>query len=286
MKKQIAGFSVLAAAFFTQAAVVNFTAAEGYSGDGSSWPSRLSNQTNTTDAGWIETVGGGTGRFRVDSNGSGSVNIDGDVGYNKGVYQQGLSASQSTYTAAVGFRFDRSTDELASNRKILAVEFTEAASGGNRLAMQVERMSGANSAKYRLSFWDNTGSSNTSQADGWSDESDWGFADALDATSDALRLELTLSRGVDASSWSAVGVLQNLDTGFSVTNTVALFDTSAAYFTDPLYAVMNSADKDADANISNRVIDQFEVTAIPEPVTLGLLTMGSAGLLIGRRFRQ
>ena len=287
MKKLIGIAGLVLLAGGVHASVVNFTAAEGYSGDGSSWPSRLDAQTPTTGSSWVETTGGSMGRFRVDSS-AGTVHLDGDTGFNKAIYQQALSSSMTEYTVGMKFKFDRDAATINSKRSVFAVELTEAATGGNRLAMQLQRQPNANSGKYRLSFWENTGSVNTSGNAGWSDETVWGFADAADTTSDDLWLEMTLYRGADASSWMVSGLLSNLTTGASVemgTGVVGAFDTSSAYFTDDLYALMNSSDKDVDGNFSNRVVDQFSVTAIPEPATLGLITaMGGAVLFIRRRF--
>ncbi|VGO13043.1 hypothetical protein PDESU_01597 [Pontiella desulfatans] len=287
MKKMIGIACLVLLAGGAHASVVNFTAAEGYSGDGSSWASRLDAQTPTTGSSWDETAGSGTGRFRVDSS-AGAVHLDGDAGYNKAIYQEALSSSMTEYTVGMKFSFNRDSAQLTTKANVIAVELTEVASGGNRLAMQLERQPNANSGKYRLSFWENTGSVNTSGNAGWSDETVWGFADAADTTSDDLWLGMTLYRGADASSWMVSGVLSNMLTGASVemgTGVVGEFDTSSAYFTDDLYALMNSSNKDSEGNFSNRVVDQFSVTAIPEPATLGLIAgFGGAVLFIRRRF--
>ena len=253
----------LLAAASTMATTINFTDAEGYSGDGTFvWGSnsRLDIQTPTVGS-WDETS---ANTFSVDST-AGIVNVDGTKSFKKVIYQEGLTSTNNIYQVGVKFSFNRATNQISSRAGVISVEFTEVASGGGRLSLEFERQQNANSGKYRLNFWENTGSSNTGGNDGWSDESDWGFASASDLESDPLWLQMTLHRGADASSWLVSGVVSNLLTGYAETmptNTIGLFDTSAAYFTDPLYGLINSSDLDTSGNFSNRVIDVF---AIGEP---------------------
>lgn len=252
------------AAASTMATTINFTDAEGYSGDGTFvWGSnsRLDIQTPTVGSTWDETS---ANTFSVDST-AGSVNVNGTKSFKKAIYQEGLTSTNTIYQVGVKFSFNRATNQISSRAGVIAVEFTEVASGGNRLSLEFERQHNANSGKYRLNFWENTGSSNTGGNDGWSDESDWGFADATDVESDPLWLQMTLYRGADASSWQVSGVVSNMHTGFSETmptNTIGVFDTSSAYFTDPLYGLINQSDLDITGNVSNCVIDVF---ALGEP---------------------
>ncbi|MEA2068508.1 MAG: hypothetical protein U9P12_04845 [Verrucomicrobiota bacterium] len=254
---------MMLAAASTMAVTINFTDAEGYSGDGTFvWGSnsRLDIQTPTVGS-WDETS---ANTFSVDST-AGIVNVDGTKSFKKAIYQEGLTNTNTIYQVGVKFSFNRATNQILSRAGVIAVELTEVASGGNRLSLEFERQLGANSGKYRLNFWENTGSSNTGGNDGWSDETSWGFADAADVESDPLWLQMTLHRGADASSWLVSGVISNMLTGFAETmptNTIGLFDTSAAYFTDPLYGLINQSDLDATGNFSNRVVDVF---ALGEP---------------------
>lgn len=254
----------------SSAITIQFAADEGYSGDGITWASRLDAQVPTVGTNWVETQGGSLGRFRVDSSGGGALHMDGDAGFNKAIYQEAISATTEVYQVGVKFSFNRATNELASQQDVIAVELTEVATGGNRIAVKFERQKEANSGKYRLTFWDSSGSANTSGNAGWSDESDWGFATSEDVASDELWLGMTLYRGADASSWLVSGVISNMNTGFIAempTNTVGLFDTSSAFFTDPLYAVVNSSAKDVDLNTSNRQVDLFAVGTPEFPVS-------------------
>ena len=197
------------AAASTMATTINFTDAEGYSGDGTFvWGSnsRLDIQTPTVGSTWDETS---ANTFSVDST-AGSVNVNGTKSFKKAIYQEGLTSTNTIYQVGVKFSFNRATNQISSRAGVIAVEFTEVASGGNRLSLEFERQHNANSGKYRLNFWENTGSSNTGGNDGWSDESDWGFADATDVESDPLWLQMTLYRGADASSWQVSGLAQDL----------------------------------------------------------------------------
>lgn len=285
MKKMIDIAGLVLLAGMVHASVVNFTAAEGYSGTGrvGEWNDSLNAQS--VSPGWE----GSWKRFAVDSS-SGTVHLDGANGYNKAIYQEALSPSMTEYTVGMKVSFNRATNQLSSKASVMAVELTEVAGGGNRLAMQLQRLKGVNSSNYRLSFWENTGAENSSGNAGWSDETDWGFADADDVVSDELWLGMTLYRGSDASAWMVSGILSNTVTGASVemgTDVIGEFDTSSAYFTDDLYALMNSSDVDTAGNYSNRVVDQFSVAAIPESATLGLVgAMGGFLLFIRRRFMR
>jgi hypothetical protein len=196
------------------------------------------------------------------------VIVDGTRGFKKAIYLEGLPSTDMTHQVGVKFSFNRAIDPLSAAADFMSVELTEVASGGGRIALSLQRQPGANSGKYKLSFFENSGSSNSSGSAGFSDETVWGFADAADVTSDDLWLQMTVSRGADASSWMVSGVLTNLSTGVSVemgTGVVGAFDTSAAYFTDDLYGLMSSGKLDSDSNISNRVVDVF---ALGEPVLL------------------
>ncbi|MEA2068509.1 MAG: PEP-CTERM sorting domain-containing protein [Verrucomicrobiota bacterium] len=280
MKKWIIGIGIMVV-FSAQAVVVDFTAAEGYSGTGTVqlWGDSLHAQTPTVGD-WTESS---WGSFAVDSS-AGTVALDGTVAYKSAVFNQGLASSE-VYTIGAGFSFTRVENAiLSANQELLALDFTEVAdTSGNRIAMQIRRPSW-NSAKYQLSFYENTGGANTSGTGTAADETDLGFG-VGDDQSDDLWLGMTLTRGADASSWTASGVIINLTTGTEVaTYDAGTFDTSSAFFTDDLYGRMGSVKADADTQVSNRVIDTFEVTSIPEPATLGLIATVSAGLLFIRRF--
>jgi hypothetical protein len=245
---------ILLAAITVQAVTVNFTEAEGYSGDGviGVWADSLQSQGGNGVI-WDETS---WGTFAVDSS-NGIVNVDGTTGFKKSIYQSGVEATNTTYQVGIQFTFNRSTNQIPARAGVLGVEFTEVASGGNRLSMKFERQPLANSGKYRIAFWENTGSSNTSANGGWSDESDWGFADADDFESDPLWMQLTVTKGADASSWQATCLVSNMLTGFSVSVDPGTFDTSSVYFTDTLYGLMSSEDLESTSGTSNRTIDLF-----------------------------
>ena len=281
MKKWIIGLGMVAVVFSAHAVVVDFTAAEGYSGAGAVevWKDSLHAQ-NPTVGGWTESS---WGSFAVDSS-AGSVVMDGTRAYKTAVYDQGFAVN-NVYTVGVGFSFKRVENAvLSDSQEFIALDFTEVAdTSGKRIAMQIQRPKW-NSAKYTLSFYENTGSANSSGTGSAVDETALGFG-AGDDQSDDLWLGMTLTRGADASSWTAIGVISNLTSGTEVTSYDAgTFDTSSAFFTDDLYGKIGSLKADSDSQVSDRLIDTFEVTSIPEPATLGLIATVSAGLLFIRRF--
>lgn len=226
----------------TNAASTDFSSAEGYvSGE-------LRNHTD-----W----GGSTG-FTVDTNGTGSVTLDDDSSWNKIIHQAGMSSNE-TYSVGIRFSFSRDAVALSADKTFLTLElFEEPVTGAGRLAVQVKRL-GSNSEKYKLNFWESTGASSTGGNSAEFDETELGFEDAFDTASDDLWLQLTLTRGADAASWTALGVISNLTAGTEVMRYAPpVFDTSEAYFSNTLYGVILSADRQLNSHVANRVIDRFE----------------------------
>jgi hypothetical protein len=226
----------------TNAASTAFSSAEGYvSGELRSHPD------------W-----GGSPGFAVDTNGTGSVTLDDDSSWNKIIHQTGMSSNE-TYSVGIRFSFSRDAVALSAEKTFLALElFEEPITGAGRLALQVKRL-GSNSEKYKLNFWESTGASSTGGNSAEFDETELGFDSAADPDSDDLWLQLTLTRGADAASWSAVGVISNLTAGTEVMRYAPpVFDTSEAYFSNTLYGVILSADRQLNSHVTNRVIDRFE----------------------------
>ncbi|VGO13042.1 hypothetical protein PDESU_01596 [Pontiella desulfatans] len=207
----------------------------------------------------------GDAGFLVDTNSPGMVTLDDSTSWKKVIHGTGMG-SNDIYSIGVQFSFSRDTTALSGDKNFLALEIFEApVTGAGRLAVQFKRRAWDNE-KYKLNFWENTGSSSTGGDSGEFDEDALGFDSAADTESDDLWLQLTLTRGEDAASWSAVCILSNLTDGVEVKrHSPSTFDTSAAYFNNPLYGVINQADQQSNTHLYNRIISRFETSAGDAP---------------------
>lgn len=249
---------ILLAAASTMATTINFTAAEGYSAG------QLSANSE-----W-----GGHSAFTVDPTGSGTVTLDGTQNFKKAFYKTGLASNES-YRVGIQFSFNRSTNSVTfNNPSVASAEFTEVAgTGGKRIAVQLQRLkynatTNPDSKKFRLGGVNNSGSVNKFPNSGAVDESVLGFDDASDNTSDDLWMEMLLTRGATETNWNATYILSNLtDNVQLISYETGEFDTTSAFFTDDLYAVLGNVNFESDSKTSNRVVEQFmfDVGAVPPP---------------------
>ncbi|MGE4489362.1 MAG: hypothetical protein AB7E95_07460 [Kiritimatiellales bacterium] len=270
MKKwyMIAGM-MIAAVFSTQATVIEFSANEGYTaGD-------LNGQNN-----WYETA---AGTFSVNTNSSGSVSIDslGTV-YKKAVYQQLLAPTQGE-GASVGaaLSFSRNTTKGASGAvTYFALDFTDTAdysTSANRVAVQLQRTDSG----WRLQFAEELGTDTNYDNADIADESLLGFS-TENADSDELWLQMTLYRGANDSSWTASCTLSNMITGQIVSSIDSgPFDLTSD-FSDGVYAAMNKCLSNWSAGVTDRTVESFEVSVVPEPTTVSMFFVSSLGLILFR----
>lgn len=241
--------SLFAGLNYAHAVSIEFTSAEGYTDD-----SPLNN-----NADW-----GGHSNFTVDNSGNGTVILDGASSYKKVFYKSSnLSVTSSQYSLEANFRFNRIAQAtLSSNKIVLGIEFGEKpATNASRIAINLQRRN-YNASKYRLTFSDNSGNSNTTGNSSNIDEGELGFG-ADDATSDLLSLRLELNRGDDASKWTATGYLFNLESATPnmpiLTFNSGDFDTISEFFNDPLIGFINSSNTELDSQTSNRIIENFSI---------------------------
>ncbi|VGO13044.1 hypothetical protein PDESU_01598 [Pontiella desulfatans] len=267
MKERVALLSagMMLAAVTTMATTINFTEVEGYSAG-----------QLTANSDW-----GGHTAFTVDPTGSGTVALDGSQNFKKAFYKTGLASNES-YRVGMKFSFNRSTNSVTfNNPSVASAEFTEiAGTGGKRIALQLQRMkynasTNPDSKKFRLGGVINSGAANYFPNSGTFDESVLGFDDASDNVSDDLWMEMLLVRGATETNWNATYILSNLtDTVQLMSYETGEFDTSSAFFTDDLYAVLGNVNFESDSQTSNRVVEQFmfDIGAVPPPPPVSIDT--------------
>ena len=241
---------------------VQFTSAEGYV-DG-----ELGVQTPTV-GGWTTNSNG----FTVNSlTGLLTLNIPESSSYRKARFSNVVAATETSFTIASKFSFSRVLGGVNSNKQqpVVAIGFSDVdAFNGGRLYIQLDRHK--TNETYRLSFGETTGSGNTFEKTGYVAESLLGFGDN-DADSDDLWMTMTVTKGADATSWSANIALTNMSTGTEIaTKTGISFDTNDAYFTENLFPVINSSNKESVTNTSNRIIKIFDASPLTDTSSLSII---------------
>ncbi|MDF7825554.1 PEP-CTERM sorting domain-containing protein [Pontiellaceae bacterium B12227] len=93
--------------------------------------------------------------------------------------------------------------------------------------------------------------------------------------SDSLKLTTTLTRGT--TGWDLLTVLENIDSSF----TTSYSANGIGDLTDTLVGAVAGGQNDANSVTMDRTVSQM--TVIPEPATLGLITAFGGGILIIRR---
>ncbi|MEM9160371.1 MAG: LamG-like jellyroll fold domain-containing protein, partial [Verrucomicrobiota bacterium] len=138
--------------------------------------------------------------FSVDPSGAGTVLLSSTEDWKKATNNMTLFANDQ-YSATITFSFNRQMGSLSGNQSVLAVELKDEvdSSGSGRLAGQFQRLA-SDSSKYRINFVDQNGAALFLSSGGF-DEALLGFDDSSDSISDNLELKLSVSKGVDQSSW-------------------------------------------------------------------------------------
>ena len=269
MKKSMLLLSMGMLAMVAGADTVNFTTAEGYTTPGAL----------TDYAGWS----GGT-TFTVNTNGTGTVDWDGSVASAEMNYETGVAATAPTIELSMQFRMTRVAGWRNGIKTITALFLETDAVGDDSIAdglndtrVTIERVT---AEAYRIAF------NNTTMGIGkingaYFNQSLLGIA-AVDDVSGLLELSMVLHRGATAADWTSDTVLKNLTTDTVVSQILGeAFTSSAAYFDSTLYGAFSSSNVDDGLGLSDRQIESF--TVIPEPETLGMMGIASAGILFIRR---
>jgi len=243
---------------------VDFTTAQGYvNGD-------LSTQVPTDGVKWTAPAT----HFIVDAT-AGKVSIPDASAWQRAKYNRTFASGTTTFKLAMKFSFDRSLDG-AGEHEVFGISLSNV--GTTNLDFLFNRLTGTT---YRLAYFIGAGDISDG-ADKWKKSP--GFDEAAlglgpdDASSDELTLEVTITKGSDADSWTALGKLLNRSTevfswdfggAFKVG---AIFHSSASYYSG--FAARKAM---ADTKISNRTVTSFQATV---PIASGLDVLGAEAAII------
>jgi hypothetical protein len=231
-------------------AQIEFTTAEGYV-DG-----ELNIQAPTGGMTWTVPATG----FLVNAT-AGTVSIADEAAWGVAKYNQPFSFTTDNFSVAIKFSFDRN-DIGAGNQPVIAVRLVDAINSGqtsNQITLEFVRVVNTN---YRLhGFVKVPGGTSHSKNSANFAESTIGLGEA-DASSDDLTLKLTIQKGVDKSSWTAMGKLFNgtteiMSVEFNPFELNDEFHTSASY-----YPSFIAAKQVADTKIINRTVKTFSVSPL------------------------
>ena len=193
--------------------------------------------------------------YQVDPSGSGLVSINGATTYRKAINQTAFS-SNTQYSVGIKFTFDRIFTN-AFDKNVISIGFKETQwFNGDRVDMQLTR--GFYDDEFKLKMG-NSGSPSPNLSTGGFSEELLGFStNETSSSSDDLWFEYTITRGVDAPSWTGYAVLSNMTTGVEIKTFNVSFDSTANFFNDDsIYACINSVNSDAQTFTSNRKVDRF-----------------------------
>ncbi len=247
---------------------VGFTVGEGYT-----IPAQL-----TTYPDW-----NGNALFMVNTNGTGTVEPSATSQNIVMNNMNGVASSATTVETSIQFRFTVANAAYSGGAKpLIGVQLETGTTQTGLVSDDVRAMIQRTAVtSYQLVLNDLTGPLQQFKPLSFNDDLISIFAGG--DTSDLLELKLVLNRGVDEMDWTADASLFNIDTGLTVTETIGnAIDTPEAYFNSTLYGGFFNGTSDGSMQVSGRQIESF--TVIPEPATLGMIGLVSAGLLIVRRF--
>jgi len=227
---------------------VQFTTAEGYKND------TLKNQT--------PLVGKWTGsNFMVNTNDPGTLLISDDAVWQVATYERPF-AETNTFTLAMKFSYNRADEALNADQDFIGLILK---SGSDKIEIKIQRMKWDNK-RYRLrSFTSGAGyfSNNTA-----STEDLFGFGDG-DAASDNLWFEVVITKGDNASAWSAVAKIVNLSTETEIMNwDLGAFAVAEAFHgSNEYYGAITTLGGGPDGKVSARMIEAFDATPLKAVAT-------------------
>jgi len=236
-------------AHFTQV-IVDFTTAQGYvDGD-------LSTQTPSDGVTWTAPAT----HFIVDAT-AGKVSIPDASAWQRPKYNRAFVSGTTTFALAKKFSFDRSLDAYSGAHPIMGI-YLQHASNNLWFDFTLNRSGATN---YRIGYFINatelTGEEKYRNS-GDITPAALGFSDAADTSSDELTLELMLTKGIDADSWTAVGKVLNGSTEvFSWDFGGTPFKVGATFHNSTeLYGGLSVREGITNSKISNRTITTFKVS--------------------------
>ena len=271
MKKRTILTSMAMTCLVAGADTVNFTTGEGYTA-----PSPLADY-----AGWSGSTG-----FVVNTSGTGTVGWSGPTSAMMN-YENGASSSANTIEVSTQFRMTRVAGFGSGvfSRPVVSLSLEtdaigETADGLNDVQVTFSRLNSV--TNYRLDFKNMTLGSADEAHSALFDQELMGIAVNGD-TSDLLELKMVLYRGATETDWTADVSLYNVTDSIMLTQILnRSFSSTESYFNSTLYGAISGSSADADKlGIADRQIESF--TIIPEPATMGLISLTTVGLLFFRR---
>jgi arylsulfatase A-like enzyme len=219
---------------------ISFTAGEGYTAG----PLR-------THPNWR---GSGTD-FLVDPTGDGSVTNIGASTFKNMTYQKPLPSGALEYTVSTVISFDHVGEGgNGADTVVYAASFQH---GEGDLYLFLQRRS--TSENFRMVFYDQNATTTNIQSDDIR-AVELGLNGSLNESlsSDRLKLSMTITRGADEKNWSVSATMENLDSAALLAALSGSFDTTEAFFNDPVKAGFNSRQSVSDAALSPITLHRFE----------------------------
>lgn len=264
MKKLIQCIMLLAGlALNVNATLIEFTADEGFTnGGGLNWH----DDWNGSPANTVDTTGTGSAVMSTE-------------GWDFSRYNRGVTGESVSFSST--FRFTHTSGTPSGIKNVFGVDVCDESTVNSTYLSADFRRAGAH--WYDLKIFGGNGITGGNDSGGFH-ESAIGINEGNgDYDSDLLKITTTVTRGTFATDWAMTIVLSNLTTGLEIE---ALTDTSIAvdaafHASSVLYGGINSMNSDADSLATGRHVESFEV--IPEPATLGLFAISSAGIIMFRK---
>jgi hypothetical protein len=200
-------------------------------------------------------------------------------------YTESFNTSVSNYTLSTNFSFTASQIPT-TNSAIFALSLigdTSLAAGSSNMTMEagIYQTTGGT---YLIQFITQGVSGQFKVSTGYFTAAQLGIS-GTDLTSDNLNITLTVTRGEDASSWSYVATLENLDNSSAGTITVsATVSSTADFFSSTTLYGGYSTSGASSAQVSSISVTSFSLSQIPESsATLWMLPAGALAFSLLRR---
>jgi hypothetical protein len=258
---------MIAAAFAAQATVITFDTADGYPANGN-----LDGQPTGGTYTW--DVDFDAGDWKV-VNETAQITSSTDA-FRVARWTEAFSGTNLSQTA--NLTFTRTVESPAAAKSLFYMGINELAiRGGKSASVAIRQLTGSD--QYQLFFFENVGTQDSTSSSTFSG-ADIGLSSGGVDTTDALTLNLTHTYN-GSDSWTTIASLNDGATEVATLSRTWSADGGPAGWSDADKYLTLSA---ANINDTTGVTVNFDqVSIIPEPATLGLFVISSAGVLLGRR---
>lgn len=251
---------MVTAVLSASAELIEFTSAEGYvdgelHGQNGWTTSALGVFVVTSDGGYVYRAGSGVRNLALDAG-----LLAGSVG------------TEYRLTSVMDFTYDVASDNTT------AFYMNSFAAGSDLIRLRVRQSHADNKTfQFTLDTQNGTGSRNSEHFD----KELLGFNGTTDTQSDRLQWNLLLKHEAGSTNWQVSGSVVNLDTDMTLVSWTEESFTHTTAFSE---GVLNpDFFLRTGGPVDEFRIHSVEYSAIPEPATLGLFAIFSAGLLLARR---